>query len=219
MSAPVVPRSHPAILPRAALPVRLSALHERWRLLRGVEQVHLRLHSHELHRTYLRQSEFSRKLLTVDLMKQAPSVTATVPGVVSVPDATTLTFNGSQHMLISVPEESRTQTEDVTLRFRTTRPLGLLLTTSTEQSADRLELAVAGGRVRLTVRLGDKEKVLVAGQGLNDNQWHTLQFSRRGSGLKLQVDDDTPARGERTTYLLDTRLTDMSAYSPVWGQY
>nr|CAD7395672.1 unnamed protein product [Timema cristinae] len=162
-------------------------------------------------------------------------------------DATTLTFNGSQHMLISVPEESRTQTEDVTLRFRTTRPLGLLLTTSTEQSADRLELAVAGGRVRLTIRLGDKEKgcklrhttvndqsrefgttsqihghhpysspitfsregsrfnaglkhrmdqVMVAGQGLNDNQWHTLQFSRRGSGLKLQVDDDTPARGD-----------------------
>nr|CAD7588019.1 unnamed protein product [Timema genevievae] len=111
-------------------------------------------------------------------------------------DATTLTFNGSQHMLISVPEESRTQTEDVTLRFRTTRPLGLLLTTSTEQSADRLELAVAGGRVRLTIRLGDKEKVLVAGQGLNDNQWHTLQFSRRGSGLKLQVDDDTPARAD-----------------------
>nr|CAD7261985.1 unnamed protein product [Timema shepardi] len=162
-------------------------------------------------------------------------------------DATTLTFNGSQHMLISVPEESRTQTEDVTLRFRTTRPLGLLLTTSTEQSADRLELAVAGGRVRLTIRLGDKEKgcklrhttvnnqsrefgttshidghhpysspvmfgregsrfnaglkhrmdqVMVAGQGLNDNQWHTLQFSRRGSGLKLQVDDDTPARAD-----------------------
>nr|CAD7425077.1 unnamed protein product [Timema monikensis] len=183
----------------------------------------------------------------VDLMKQVQSVTVAVLGVVSVPDATTLTFNGSQHMLISVPEESRTQTEDVTLRFRTTRPLGLLLTTSTEQSADRLELAVAGGRVRLTIRLGDKEKgcklrhttvndqsrefgttshihghhpysspitfssegsrfnaglkhrmdqVMVAGQGLNDNQWHTLQFSRRGSGLKLQVDDDTPARAD-----------------------
>ncbi|KAJ4432825.1 hypothetical protein ANN_21464 [Periplaneta americana] len=73
-------------------------------------------------------------------------------------DATTLTFNGSQHMLITMPDEFRTQTEDVTLRFRTTRPLGLLLTTSTEQSADRLELALAGGRVRLTARLGDREK-------------------------------------------------------------
>ncbi|PSN31987.1 Neurexin-3 [Blattella germanica] len=111
-------------------------------------------------------------------------------------DATTLTFNGSQHMLITMPDEFRTQTEDVTLRFRTTRPLGLLLTTSTEQSADRLELAVAGGRIRLTARLGDREKVLQVGQGLNDNQWHTLKFSRRGSSLKLQIDDETPTRAE-----------------------
>jgi hypothetical protein len=62
-------------------------------------------------------------------------------------------------MLITMPDEFRTQTEDVTLRFRTTRPLGLLLTTNTEQSADRLELALMGGRVRLLARLGDREKV------------------------------------------------------------
>ena len=74
-------------------------------------------------------------------------------------DSTTLTFNGSQHMLITMPDEFHTQAEDVTLRFRTTRPLGLLLTTNTEQSADRLELALMGGRVRLVARLGDREKV------------------------------------------------------------
>lgn len=76
-----------------------------------------------------------------------------------VTDSTTLTFNGSQHMLITMPDEFHTQAEDVTLRFRTTRPLGLLLTTNTEQSADRLELALMGGRVRLVARLGDREKV------------------------------------------------------------
>ncbi|XP_063235605.1 neurexin 1 isoform X2 [Bacillus rossius redtenbacheri] len=111
-------------------------------------------------------------------------------------DAATLTFNGSQYMLVSMAEETRTQTEDVTLRFQTTRPMGLLLATSTEQSADRLELAVAGGRVRLAIRVGEKEKVILAGQGLNDNQWHTLKFSRRGPNLKLQVDDDTPIRAD-----------------------
>jgi hypothetical protein len=74
-------------------------------------------------------------------------------------DSTTLTFNGSQHMLITMPDEFHTQAEDVALRFRTTRPLGLLLTTNTEQSADRLELALMGGRVRLVARLGDREKV------------------------------------------------------------
>jgi hypothetical protein len=62
-------------------------------------------------------------------------------------------------MLITMPDEFRTQTEDVTLRFRTTRPLGLLLTTNTEQSAGKLELALMGGRVRLVARMGDREKV------------------------------------------------------------
>lgn len=83
-------------------------------------------------------------------------------------DSTTLTFNGSQHMLITMVDEFRTQTEDVTLRFRTTRPLGLLLTTNTEQSADKLELALMGGRVRLVARMGDREKV-----------GHVLSFSIR----------------------------------------
>jgi hypothetical protein len=43
-------------------------------------------------------------------------------------------------------------------------------------------------------------QVLLAGQGLNDNQWHTLRFSRRGSNLKLQVDDDSPIRGKYILY-------------------
>lgn len=135
-----------------------------------------------------------------------------------VSEASTLNFNGSQHLTVTKggQDEWRTQTEDISLRFRTTRPLGLLLATSSEQSQDRLELAVTGGRVRLTIRLGDREKVscsiwflnssstdsdlwfqfLQSGQGLNDNQWHTLRYTRRSSSLKLQVDDDTPARGE-----------------------
>jgi hypothetical protein len=44
-------------------------------------------------------------------------------------------------------------------------------------------------------------QVLVAGQGLNDNQWHTLRFSRRESNLKLQVDDDAPITGKDTQHL------------------
>ncbi|KAJ4432824.1 hypothetical protein ANN_21463 [Periplaneta americana] len=44
--------------------------------------------------------------------------------------------------------------------------------------------------------LGSSKAVLLAGQGLNDNQWHTLRFSRRASSLKLQVDDDGPSRAD-----------------------
>lgn len=55
---------------------------------------------------------------------------------------------------------SRTQTEELVLRFKTSRPVGLLLLTSADSnSPDRLEIALVAGRVRASVRLGDREKV------------------------------------------------------------
>lgn len=58
---------------------------------------------------------------------------------------------------------TRTQTEELVLRFKTTRPTGLLLLTSAEShSPDRLEISLVAGRVRASVRLGDREKVLFA---------------------------------------------------------
>lgn len=57
---------------------------------------------------------------------------------------------------------TRTQTEELVLRFKTARPVGLLLLTSAESnSPDRLEIALVAGRVRASVRLGDREKVRV----------------------------------------------------------
>lgn len=39
-------------------------------------------------------------------------------------------------------------------------------------------------------------QVVVAGQGLNDDMWHTLRFSRRSNAVKFQVDDEAPVQGE-----------------------
>ena len=56
---------------------------------------------------------------------------------------------------------SRTQTEELVLRFKTARAVGFLLLTSAESnSPDRLEIALVAGRVRASVRLGDREKVI-----------------------------------------------------------
>lgn len=54
--------------------------------------------------------------------------------------------------------EMITQTEDIILRFRTNKPLGLLLITSTVETGDRIEVAVAAGRIRMALRLGIKDK-------------------------------------------------------------
>ncbi|XP_064212008.1 neurexin 1 [Tribolium castaneum] len=120
-------------------------------------------------------------------------------------EAATLSFNGTQHMEVTMDSEMTTQTEDIILRFRTSKPLGLLLITSTVETGDRIELAVAAGRIRMALRLGvkekkqedrEKDKILLAGQNVNDNEWHTVRFSRRGANLKLQLDGQSPIRAE-----------------------
>lgn len=150
-------------------------------------------------------------------------------------------------MAVTMDTEMVTQTEDIVLRFRTGKPLGLLMISSTIETGDRIELAVAAGRIRMAVRLNVKEKrkedrekdkvrynwmsvellldfigfrfgfdffscdkqflrfgneywidipqMLLAGQNVNDNEWHTVRFSRRGSNLKLQLDNQSPVRG------------------------
>ncbi|XP_050685088.1 neurexin-1 isoform X4 [Leptidea sinapis] len=110
-------------------------------------------------------------------------------------ESPTILLNGSQHLTAALGPEHTTQTEELLLRFRTSKA-GLLLRTASEHSADRIELAVAAGRVRASVRLGDREKNLLAGTNVADEKWHTIRFSRRASNLKLQVDAGQAVRAE-----------------------
>ncbi|CAL4079401.1 unnamed protein product, partial [Meganyctiphanes norvegica] len=107
-------------------------------------------------------------------------------------DASTVSFDGMQYVRVSSSQEPSTQAEDIIFRFRTGKPSGLLLATSADLSSDRLELALQSGRVRLTVKLGDRDKVVYAGNGMNDNQWHRVRFHRRATQLSLQVDNEVP---------------------------
>ncbi|KAG6442553.1 hypothetical protein O3G_MSEX002421 [Manduca sexta] len=121
-------------------------------------------------------------------------------------ESATIYLNGSQHLTAALGPEHITQTEELMLRFRTNRA-GLLLRTASENSADRIELAVAAGRVRASVRLGDREKNLLAGNNVADDTWHTVRFSRRASNLKLQVDGAQPVRGMLSETILGKAST------------
>ena len=57
-------------------------------------------------------------------------------------------------MKIQLPLVMHTEAEDVSLRFRSQRAYGLLMATTSRNSADTLRLELDGGRVRLTVNLG-----------------------------------------------------------------
>ncbi|CAH2046084.1 unnamed protein product, partial [Iphiclides podalirius] len=121
-------------------------------------------------------------------------------------ESPTIQLNGSQHLTAPLGPEHVTQTEELMLRFRTSRA-GLLLRTASEHSADRIELAVAAGRVRASVRLGDREKNLLAGSNVADDAWHTVRFSRRASNLKLQVDGGPAVRGTLSETILGKAST------------
>ncbi|KAK7122660.1 hypothetical protein R3I94_019689 [Phoxinus phoxinus] len=122
-------------------------------------------------------------------------------------DATILSYDGSKFMKIQLPVVMHTEAEDVSLRFRSQRAYGVLMATTSRNSADTLRLELDGGRVRLTVNLdcirincttSKGPETIFAGQNLNDNEWHTVRVIRRGKSLKLTVDDLQPSEGQIT---------------------
>ncbi|XP_056679718.1 neurexin-1 isoform X29 [Monodelphis domestica] len=111
-------------------------------------------------------------------------------------EATILSYDGSMFMKIQLPVVMHTEAEDVSLRFRSQRAYGILMATTSRDSADTLRLELDAGRVKLTVNLGKGPETLFAGYNLNDNEWHTVRVVRRGKSLKLMVDDQQAMTGQ-----------------------
>uniref|UniRef100_A0A3B4D8G8 Neurexin-3a n=1 Tax=Pygocentrus nattereri TaxID=42514 RepID=A0A3B4D8G8_PYGNA len=114
-------------------------------------------------------------------------------------EASILSYDGSMYMKVVMPTVMHTEAEDVSLRFMSQRAYGLLMATTSRDSADTLRLELDGSRVKLTVNLdcvrincnsSKGPETLYAGQKLNDNEWHTVRVIRRGKTYKLTVDDD-----------------------------
>ncbi|XP_078452338.1 neurexin-1-like isoform X2 [Lampetra planeri] len=112
-------------------------------------------------------------------------------------DATVLSYDGSMFMKVVMPTVMHTEAEDVSLRFMSLRAFGLLLATTSRDSADTMRLELDAGRVKLTVNLdcirikcntSKGPETLYVGKNLNDNEWHTVHVTRRGKSLKLIVD-------------------------------
>ncbi|XP_024910283.1 neurexin-2-beta isoform X5 [Cynoglossus semilaevis] len=115
-------------------------------------------------------------------------------------EATVLSYDGSMYLKIIMPITMHTEAEDLALRFMSQRAYGLLMATTSKESADTLRLELDGGRVKLTVNLdciridcslSKGPEILFAGQKLNDNEWHMVKVVRRGKSLQLSVDNVT----------------------------
>ncbi|XP_046699300.1 neurexin 2b isoform X13 [Silurus meridionalis] len=115
-------------------------------------------------------------------------------------ESTVLSYDGSMYLKIIMPSTMHTEAEDLALRFMSQRAYGLLVATTSKESADTLRLELDGGRVKLLVNLdcirincnpSKGPETLYAGQKLNDNEWHSVKVVRRGKNLQLSVDNVT----------------------------
>ncbi|XP_057215523.1 neurexin 2a isoform X11 [Triplophysa rosa] len=115
-------------------------------------------------------------------------------------ESAVLSYDGSMFLKVLMPHAVHTEAEDVSLRFMSQRAYGLLMATTSKESADTLRLELDGGRVRLTVNLdcigidcnlSKGPETLFAGHKLNDNEWHSVKVVRRGKSLQLSVDNVT----------------------------
>ncbi|XP_043077524.1 neurexin 2a isoform X13 [Puntigrus tetrazona] len=115
-------------------------------------------------------------------------------------ESAVLSYDGSMFLKVLMPHAIHTEAEDVSLRFMSQRAYGLLMATTSKESADTLRLELDGGRVKLTVNLdcigidcnlSKGPETLFAGQKLNDNEWHSVKVVRRGKSLQLSVDNVT----------------------------
>ena len=95
-------------------------------------------------------TQSSVPLLVVLILTSLPLVCAV---------ATTLAFDGSQHVFVTLPVETRTEVEDTSVRFRTNQSHALLFVTSAKTSDDRLSATLDAGRVRIDLRINSLELV------------------------------------------------------------
>ncbi|XP_050406301.1 neurexin-3 isoform X2 [Patella vulgata] len=106
--------------------------------------------------------------------------------------STTLRYDGTQYVKVTMPEESLTEAEDISLRFRTMHPNGLLFMTSSDKTTDVMELYLDSGSIKLNVDVGSGAKSLTVGNVLNDDRWHTVFIKRRAQTIELAIDGHRP---------------------------
>lgn len=133
-------------------------------------------------------------------------------------EALQVSFNGEQYLKIVLPRLSITQSEDLYLRFRSVRSSGLLLvaTIVAQSSSMRpssasyrnyLILSLESSRLKITLNLGEGNKMSHVGYNLNDDLWHSVKIERRGPSLEIKLDgvnSVTEITGQLITLTIDT---------------
>lgn len=107
-----------------------------------------------------------------------------------------VSFNAGDFVQLSFPYKFKSQAEDISVKFRTMRPSGMLIATASSARFDRMVLALQNGELQLHVNLGGGLRVFQLGTNLNDNDWHSVQVERRSYLLRLIIDGQVTRQGK-----------------------
>ncbi|XP_033109086.1 neurexin-3-like isoform X2 [Anneissia japonica] len=103
-------------------------------------------------------------------------------------NATVLSFNGNQSLLVDFGNDLQTKAEDITIRFKTYRPSCALLTIYTYNAVDVLKLELVGSKVVFSINLGSGDDTSPIGEDLADGNWHTIKLRRKQRELIVILD-------------------------------
>ncbi|KAI1286229.1 Neurexin-1 [Halotydeus destructor] len=104
-------------------------------------------------------------------------------------EAKTLTFAGEQLLEVILNQISVTQADEIRLRFRTTNQNGLLyIKWNSVKTVNYFIISLDTGRLKVTINMGEGNKVMLIGRNLADNLWHSVVIVRRGPSLEGDLD-------------------------------
>lgn len=72
-----------------------------------------------------------------------------------------MTFDGTDFLRIQIRPTMETHTNDISLRFKTYKPDGVIFVTSNRNNGGKMTVDLNGGRARLSTNLGGQDRVSV----------------------------------------------------------
>lgn len=130
----------------------------------------------------IEELELDTRLVDLHKTKEALAVTTGCPPNV----ARVVSFSAESPGFVAMPFMDLTENAQLTLKFRTKRPNGLIFYTSNEDHSKFLALGLRGGRLFLQARPGGH----VETEGTyDDGRWHYVTASSYSNRLRLDIDD------------------------------
>ena len=106
-------------------------------------------------------------------------------------DAATLVFPGYRYMMVVADRQADIEADDITIRFRTLEPNGLLLAMrddySNERKKDSLEIVINSGELVLHINMDGHESVVHIGAGLDDKNGTPCTLPVRGGSWSSRL--------------------------------